>query len=221
MELGLNFAGIAEEIAQEMVLGVVFEGLKGEGESGVGVLSESFGGVVAFDFEVVDGLFQEEFLEADFDLLGAEDAPGVGGELGGEETLVGGLGGEVAFEAGLEGDEVVGVFEGENWKPGGEAVLEGIQAGVGLAGLGAGAGGLLRIPLTCGALCFGERTGHGSAWHGDFREGPAFGGIGGAKSFVWSGIFFDGVGNGASEGWGAGGEMDRKSPHLIDLMMLI
>jgi len=128
MELGLNFAGIAEEIAQEMVLGVVFEGLEGEGESGVGVLSESFGGVVAFGFEVVDGLLQEEFLEADFDLLGAEDAPGVGGELGSEETLVGGLGGEVAFEAGLEGLEFGGVLEGEDGKLGGEAMAEGVEA---------------------------------------------------------------------------------------------
>ena len=47
----------------------------------------------------MDDLFEEHFLEADFDLLGAEDAPGVGGELLGEEALVGGLGGEVGFKA--------------------------------------------------------------------------------------------------------------------------
>ena len=49
----------------------------------------------------MDNLFEEHFLEADFDLLGAEDAPGVGGELLGEEALVGGLGGEIGFEAGF------------------------------------------------------------------------------------------------------------------------
>ncbi len=103
MELGLDFAGVAEEIAQELVAGIVFEGLEGEGEPGVGVLGEGFGGVVAFGFEVVDGLFEEEFLEANFDLLRAEDAPGVGGELGGEEALIGGLGGEVLNEAFVEG----------------------------------------------------------------------------------------------------------------------
>ena len=99
MEVGLDLAGVAEQIAMEMVVGIVFLGLQGEGEAGVGVFGESFLGVVALGFEIVDDLFEEELLEADLDLLGAEDAPGVGGELVGEEFLVGILGGEVGFEA--------------------------------------------------------------------------------------------------------------------------
>ena len=54
---------------------------------------------MALFFEAVDDLLQKHFLEADFDLLGTEDAPGVGGELLGEDFLVGGLGGEVGFKA--------------------------------------------------------------------------------------------------------------------------
>ena len=79
MEVGLNLAGVAEEVEVEVVFGVVFGGLEGEGESGVGVVFHGLGGVVALLVELVDDLFEEKFLHADFDLLRAEDAPGVGG----------------------------------------------------------------------------------------------------------------------------------------------
>ena len=95
----MDLAGIAEEVAMEMVVGIVFLGLQSEGEAGVGVFAHGFVSMVALFFEAMDDLFEEHFLEADFDLLGAEDAPGVGGELLGEEFLVGGLRGEVGFEA--------------------------------------------------------------------------------------------------------------------------
>ena len=94
----MDLAGVAEEVAVEVVVGVALRGLKGEGEAGVGVFAHGFAGAVALFFEVVDDLFEEHFLEADFDLLRTENAPGVGGELLGEEALVGGLGGEVGFE---------------------------------------------------------------------------------------------------------------------------
>ena len=79
MEVGLNLAGVAEEVEVEVVFGVVFGGLEGEGESGVGVVFQGLGGVVALLVELVDDLFEEKVLHTDFDLLRAEDAPGVGG----------------------------------------------------------------------------------------------------------------------------------------------
>ena len=166
VELGLDLAGVAEEIAEGVVVGIGGEGLQGEGETGVGIFGKGLLGGVALAVKVVDDLLEEEFLEADFDLLGTQDAPGVGGELGDEELLVGALGGEVLGEAGLEGLELGGVFKGEDGELGGEAVLEGVEAGFGFAGRGAGAGGLLRILLTCGALSVGEGSRHGSrvAW---------------------------------------------------------
>ena len=99
MEVGLDLSGVAEEVAVEVVVGIALFWLKGEREAGVGVFAHGLVSVVALFFEVMDDLFEEHFLEADFDLLGAEDAPGVGGELLGEEFLVGGLRGEVGFEA--------------------------------------------------------------------------------------------------------------------------
>ena len=99
VELGLDFAGVAEEVAVEMVVGIILGILQGEGEPRVGVFLERFFGVVAMGFEGAQSLFEEEFLEADLDLLGAKDAPSVGGELGGEEFLIGVLGSEVLFEA--------------------------------------------------------------------------------------------------------------------------
>ena len=135
----------AEEVAMEVVVGIVFLRLEGEGEPGVGVLLEGFVGRVALGLEFVDGLLEQHLLEADFDLLGAEDAPGVGGELVGEEFLVGVAGSEIGF-----------ILEGEEGKLGGEAVLVGIEPGFGFAECGAGSGGFLRILLTCGTLCFGD-----------------------------------------------------------------
>ena len=98
MEVGLDLAGVAEEVAVKVVMGIARFWLQGEGEAGVGVVAHGFVSVISLFFEAMDNLFEEHFLEADFDLLGAEDAPGVGGELLGEEALVGGLGGEVGFE---------------------------------------------------------------------------------------------------------------------------
>ena len=113
----MNFAGVTEEVAQQVVVGV--GGLEREGETSVGVLGESLGGVVALLGEVGDDFLEKDFLEADFDLLGAEDAPGVGGELGDEEGLVGGLGGEVGEETGFELVELGLAFEGEDGELGG------------------------------------------------------------------------------------------------------
>lgn len=111
----------------EVVVGIGGGGLEGEGESTIGVFVKGLVGLVAGGFEVMDDLLQEEALHADFNLLGTENAPGVGGELGGEEFLVGGAGGEVGFEAGFEGLEVFGGFEGEEGELGGEAVFEGVE----------------------------------------------------------------------------------------------
>ena len=85
----------------------------------------------------------------------------MGGELVGEEFLVGVLGGEVGFEAVFESGEVFGAFEGEDGKFGGEAVFDGVETGLGFAGFRTGSGGLLRILLTCGELSCGEGPGHG------------------------------------------------------------
>ena len=76
----------------------------------------------------------------------------MGGELGGEEALVGVLGGEVGDEAVAEGLEVFGAFEGEDGELGGETVLDGVEPGFGFTGGRAGAGGFLRSLLTCGLL---------------------------------------------------------------------
>ena len=99
----LDVAQVAKEIAGEVVLRVVDEGEKGEGEPGVGVFFHGLFGVVALLVEVLDDLLEGEFVEADLDLLGAHETPGLGGELGDEEGLVGGLGSEVFEEALLEG----------------------------------------------------------------------------------------------------------------------
>ncbi len=101
-------------------MGGGFGGLEGEGEAGVGVFGEGFSGVEALAMEVGDDFLEEDLLEADLHLLGAEDAPSVGGELGDEEGLVGVLGGEVTEEAALEVGEVAGTFEGEDGEFGGE-----------------------------------------------------------------------------------------------------
>ena len=65
----MDLAGIAEEVAMEMVVGIVFLGLQGEGEAGVGVFAHSFFGAVALFFKVGYDLLEEHFLKADFDLL--------------------------------------------------------------------------------------------------------------------------------------------------------
>ena len=174
MEVGLDLAHVAEKVAEGVAF--AFEGLEGEGESGVGVLLEGFFGVVALLVEVVDDLFEGEFLVADFHLLGAHDAPGVGGELGDEEGLVGALGSEVLEEAGFEGFEVFGGFEREDGEFGGEAVLDGVESGFVFAFGGLRTGGLLRILLTCGALCFGDGAGHGLSLARRFWRVPSDGG---------------------------------------------
>ena len=69
MEVGLDLALVAEEVAVEMVVGIVFWGLEGEGESSVGVFFERLVGAVAAGFQIVNGLLEQELLEADFHLL--------------------------------------------------------------------------------------------------------------------------------------------------------
>jgi len=59
VELRLDVRGVAEEIAEEMIAGIVFKGLKGEGKAGIGTLLKGFGGGVAFGLEVMKRLFEE------------------------------------------------------------------------------------------------------------------------------------------------------------------
>jgi hypothetical protein len=134
VELGLDFAGVAKQVAVEVIVGIVLGVLERESEPAVRIFLERFFGVVAVSFEGVQGLFEEEFLEADLDLLGAEDAPSVGGELGGKELLVGVLGSEVLLEAVAKGLKVFGAFEGEDGEFGGEAVLDGVETGFRFSG---------------------------------------------------------------------------------------
>ena len=65
----MDLAGVTEQIAMEMVVGIVFLGLQSEGEAGVGVFAHGFFGAVALFFEVGYDLLEEHFLKADFDLL--------------------------------------------------------------------------------------------------------------------------------------------------------
>ena len=101
----------------------------------------------------------------------------MGGELGGEELLVGVAGGEVLEEAVAELGEVGFAFEGEEGEFGGKTVFDGVEAGVEFAGGGAGAGGVLGVALVGESLFVGDGSGHGLmvAW-GDlgrvlFRRG--------------------------------------------------
>ena len=185
VEVGLDLAGVAKEVAEEVVVGVSGIGLEGEGKAGVGAFGEGILGVEALTLEVVDEFLEEDLLEADFDLLGAEDAPGVGGELGDEEGLVGVLGGEIVEEAVFEDGEVGGGFEGEDGEFGGEAVGDGVEAGFGFTGGGARAGGPLRILLTGGFLSGGEGSWHESrvAWRFGVRSR-----LGGGGLFVLFGV---------------------------------
>ena len=59
MEVGLDLALVAEEVAVEMVVGIVFWGLEGEGESSVGVLLERLFGAVAAGFQFMNGLLEQ------------------------------------------------------------------------------------------------------------------------------------------------------------------
>ena len=43
----MDLSGVAEEVAVEVVVGIAFLGLKGEGEAGVGVFAHGFFGAVA------------------------------------------------------------------------------------------------------------------------------------------------------------------------------
>jgi len=168
VEGGLDVARVAEVVAEEVIVGIAGVGLEGEGEAGVGIFGEGFARGVASSFEIVDDFLEEHFLEADFDLLGADGAPGVGGELGDQVALVSGLGGEVLKKAIAESFEVGGGFEGEDGEFGGEPVGDGVEAGIGFAGGGPGAGGFLGVALVGGALRFGDGSWHGFrvAWGG-------------------------------------------------------
>ncbi|MBY0504260.1 MAG: hypothetical protein K2X03_10135 [Bryobacteraceae bacterium] len=55
---------------------------EGTGESGEGGFGEGFVGVESAGAEVVEGLLHHQRVQADFDLLAAEQAPGLSGELG-------------------------------------------------------------------------------------------------------------------------------------------
>ena len=71
----------------------------------------------------------------------ALEAPGVADHGGEEDVLVRGGGLELLEVAGTEGVEVGGVFAGDDGVGGEEAVSEGVEAGDGLAGIGAGSSG--------------------------------------------------------------------------------
>ncbi len=74
----------------------------------------------------------------------------------GDEVALGGRGGAVfGLVFGGEGVELGGIFAGDQEGLGVEAGLEAVYAGVGLAGLGAGAGGKLRVAPVGGDLSFG------------------------------------------------------------------
>lgn len=59
MKVGLDLALVAEEVAVEMVVGIVFGGLEGEGEPSVGVLLERLFDAVAAGFQFMDGLLEQ------------------------------------------------------------------------------------------------------------------------------------------------------------------
>ena len=166
-------------------MGIAGVGRKGERKAGVRIFGEGALGGEALGLEVVDDFLEEDLLEADLDLLGAEGAPGVGGELGDQVALVSGLGGEVLKEAIAESFEVGGGFEGEDGEFGGEPVGDGVEAGIGFAGGGPGAGGFLGVALVGGALRFGDGSWHGFrvAW-GGWIFGFGRGGFGG-KALLW------------------------------------
>ena len=172
VKVRMDVPGIAEVVAKKVILGIAGVGLEGESEAGVGVFREGLVGGEALGFQVVDDFLEEYFLEADFDLLAAEGAPGVGGELGDQIALVGGLGGEVLEESIAESFEVGGGFEGENGEFGCESVFDGVETGLGFAGRGPGAGGLLGVTLVGGLLSCRDGSCHG------FRV-------------AWGGLFFD------------------------------
>ena len=71
--------------------------------------------------------------------------------------------------------EVFGVFEGEDGELGGEAVFDGVETGFGFTGGGTRSGGVLRILLTCGALCFGDGHWHASSVAWGFGVGRGWG----------------------------------------------
>ncbi len=162
MELRLNVAAIAEEVPVQMVLRISLGGEEREHEPGEGIFGQGALGPVSALFQVVNLLLEEKVVQTDFDLLRAEDPPGVRGELVDEEALVGVGGGEVGFEAGAQGEKILFILEGEHGDASGEAVLDGIHAGSLFAGRGTGSGGLHGVALIGGALRFGDGSCHDS-----------------------------------------------------------
>ena len=59
MKVGLDLALVAEEVAVEMVVGIVFGGLEGEGEPGVGVFFKRLFDAVAAGLQLMNGLLEQ------------------------------------------------------------------------------------------------------------------------------------------------------------------
>ena len=143
--------------AAEFVIGAVpgaFEGgdlaLDADEEFGGGRLGEKGGG------EGVAGRFGEEgVVEVGLDDLEAALVP-IGAEHGIDvEGFGGGLGAVLVEVMGDEGLVIGGVFAGDDDGFGVDAMLQGVEAGGGLALDGAGSGGLLRVGAIRVDLCGG------------------------------------------------------------------
>jgi hypothetical protein len=118
-----------------------------EALEGVGISGESVAGCAGkSDFDI----FYDEGVvgvvpEVGFDASRAAEAPFVVDERVDQEALIG-IGGAVVFVVfGGELGEVFGFFVERDLVDGVDAVLESVETGGGLAGGGAGSGGILRI----------------------------------------------------------------------------
>ena len=160
--------------AAEFGIGAVpgaFEGgdlaLDADEEFGGGGLGEEYGG------EGVAGRFGEDgVVEIGLDALEAALLP-IGAEHGIDvEGFGGGLGAVLVVVVGGEGVVIGGVFAGDDDGGGVDAVLQGVEAGGGLALDGAGSGGFLRVGAIGGDLsggCHDYDLARG--WRGIWRGG--------------------------------------------------
>ena len=58
VEVGLDVAGVAEVVAEEVIVGIAMVGLEGEGEARIRIFGEGVLGGEALGLEVVDDLFE-------------------------------------------------------------------------------------------------------------------------------------------------------------------
>jgi hypothetical protein len=128
-------------------------------------------GVVQSDIGLVEGIGPDLFLDAAV----TPEHPLVVDDGVHEVALDGSGGSEFRVVFGLEGFEGGGIFAADRQGFGMKAGLEGVHAGDGLAGLAAGAGGMLRITTIREELLFGchkqKCAGHGPALHRIYHAG--------------------------------------------------